>query len=124
MLLLADVAGMGGGRSAVLGDLAGNGGQLFGLAADDGHGGSQACKLVRGAAPDTAATAGDDHHLAGKQPRSEYRLITLRPHRWLNHAASPRAAPDTTHRFHGIFARKRTAANSAEEHTLLSLPQL
>jgi hypothetical protein len=50
--LLADVAGVGGGLAAVLGDLGGDRGEPLRLAADEGHGGPQAAELVGRAAPD------------------------------------------------------------------------
>src|SRR5215207_8014379 len=71
LLLFADVARVGGGLAAVLGDLGGDRSKLLGLAADKGHGGPQAAELVGRATADAAAAASDDDHLAGEQSLAE-----------------------------------------------------
>jgi hypothetical protein len=73
--LLADVAGVGGGLAAVLGDLGGDRGEPLRLAADESHRGPQAAELVGRATADAAAAAGDDDHLAGEQTLAENRLV-------------------------------------------------
>jgi hypothetical protein len=60
---------------AVRHDLARHVLQLGQVAADQHHMGAQRGQLVRGAAANARAAAGDHHHLAGKQAGLENRLV-------------------------------------------------
>jgi hypothetical protein len=68
-------------------------GKLLGLATDERDRGTEARQLVRGAAPDAAAAAGDDHELPGKQLRPKNRPVAIGASSCFAHLrfASPRA---------------------------------
>ena len=72
---LADVEGVRLAGAAGRLDLALHDGELLGLAAGDDDMRAERRDLVRGAAADAAAAAGDDDGLAGEQPRLEDRAI-------------------------------------------------
>ena len=72
---LADVEGMRLAAAARRFDLGLHRGELVGLAAGDHDMRAERCDLVRRAAADAAAAAGDDDGLAFKQPRLEDRAI-------------------------------------------------
>ena len=63
-LLVSDIAGMNGGRSAVFADLGLDNSQLIRAAADKRDMGAERTQFVRGATTDAAAASGDDHGLA------------------------------------------------------------
>jgi hypothetical protein len=73
--LFADVALMGRAGAAGVLDLALDRGELVGLAADDGHRGAERRQLVRSAAADPRAAAGDQRHLPSHQAGREDRSI-------------------------------------------------
>ena len=79
-VFLADVAGVRGAHTTRSFDFNANDFELLGFAADDGHSRPERRQLVRRAAPDARAAAGDDHHLAGKQARLKHRSIRRHSH--------------------------------------------
>src|SRR6266516_2012790 len=75
--LLADVADESLGLAARRGDFRLHGMQLVGRAADERDPRAECRELMRRAAADAAAAAGDDRHLPGKQARPEHRSVAL-----------------------------------------------
>src|SRR6202041_2427512 len=106
--LVADIADMAGDPAAVLLDLGLDLGELFGGASQDRDVGAECCELMRGAATDAAAAAGDDNGPIPEQIGPKDGLVG---HRVLR-ADFPAGICPAGHQRHPLFDRSYFPRNT------------